>query len=261
MNTLKDFSKIVDAHMIAVILLSLLMTFVCSRLNFQADLPSSFVGIAIVFPVVFSINAAYKRREDALGYFADLKANIMSLFYAFRDWVPEKDGKTELKNKFKQAASETFNQLHLYLKNTRSESHESLSEIYRQFSILSKLHEDMRAAGVPANEISRANQYVKAIIADFEKMRNICLYRTPVALRAYSKLFLTVFPIVFGPYFASIAMKYYPAVGYMLSFLYSIVLVSLNHIQEDLENPFDGVGEDDIRLDVRMQYEKIMSEE
>jgi len=50
MNTLKDFLKIVDAHMIAVILLSLLMTFVCSRLDFQADLPSSFVGIAIVFP-------------------------------------------------------------------------------------------------------------------------------------------------------------------------------------------------------------------
>ncbi|OQX09664.1 MAG: hypothetical protein BWK80_46620 [Desulfobacteraceae bacterium IS3] len=72
--------------------------------------------------------------------------------------------------------------------------------------------------------------------------------------------FLTAFPIVFGPYFASIAVKYYPAVGYMLSFLYSIVLVSLNHIQEDLENPFDGVGEDDIRLDVRIQYEKIMSE-
>jgi len=37
MNTLKDFLKIVDAQMIAVILLSLLMTFVCSRLNFQAD--------------------------------------------------------------------------------------------------------------------------------------------------------------------------------------------------------------------------------
>lgn len=261
MKTLKDFSRIVDTHMIAVILLSLFMTFVCSHLDFQADLPSSFVGIAIVFPVVFSINAAYKRREDALGYFADFKANIMSLYYAFRDLVPEKSGKTELKNKFKQTALETFGQIHLYLKDTRSESAESLSAVYRQFSIISKMHEEMRAAGVPANEISRANQYVKAAVADFEKMRNICLYRTPVALRAYSKLFLTVFPIVFGPYFASIAVKYYPAVGYMLSFLYSIVLVSLNHIQEDLENPFDGVGEDDIRLDVRIQYEKVMSEE
>ena len=31
------------------------------------------VGIAIVFPVVFSIDSAYKRRERALSYLADLK--------------------------------------------------------------------------------------------------------------------------------------------------------------------------------------------
>ena len=33
-------------------------------------LPTGLIGIAIVFPIVFSINAAYHRREEALGYFA-----------------------------------------------------------------------------------------------------------------------------------------------------------------------------------------------
>jgi hypothetical protein len=31
--------------------------------------------------------------------------------------------------------------------------------------------------------------------------------------------------------------------------IYSLVLTILDNIQEDLEDPFDGVGSDDIRLD------------
>ena len=31
--------------------------------------------------------------------------------------------------------------------------------------------------------------------------------------------------------------------------LYSFILVSLDNIQDHLENPFDGVGEDDIIID------------
>jgi hypothetical protein len=31
--------------------------------------------------------------------------------------------------------------------------------------------------------------------------------------------------------------------------LYSFILVSLDNIQDHLENPFDEVGEDDIRID------------
>ena len=32
--------------------------------------------------------------------------------------------------------------------------------------------------------------------------------------------------------------------------LYSFILVSLDNIQDHLENPFDDVGEDDIRIEV-----------
>jgi hypothetical protein len=33
--------------------------------------------------------------------------------------------------------------------------------------------------------------------------------------------------------------------------LYSFILVSLDNIQDHLENPFDDVGEDDIRIEER----------
>lgn len=261
MKSLKDFFSIVDVHMVLVTILSLTLTYICIRFHLQADLPSGFVGVAIVFPVVFSINAAYKRREQALGYFADIKAHTVSLYYAHRDWIPKTDPAVQLQKKFKDISLETFHKIHIYLEGAHPEVRAQLFDVYRQFSELSKLNEDMRNANVPANEISRANQYLRSMIIGFEKMRNIRLYRTPLALRAYSRIFLNASPIIFGPFFANISLKHYAAIGYVFAVLYSIVLLSLDHIQEDLENPFDGIGDDDLHLEIREEYEMIMSEE
>ncbi len=54
-------------------------------------MPSGLIGVAIIFPIVFSINAAYRRREEALRYFASLKAHCVAIFNAHRDWVPSED--------------------------------------------------------------------------------------------------------------------------------------------------------------------------
>ena len=82
-----------------------------------------------------------------------------------------------------------------------------------------------------------------------EQMKNISIYRTPRALRSFTRIFLTIFPIVFGPYFAFLAASSFPAVGYGIAILYTIVLVGLDNIQEGLENPYDGIGVDDIDLE------------
>ena len=100
------------------------------------------------------------------------------------------------------------------------------------------------------------------MMIDYERMRNIATYRTPVTLRAYSSVFLNLFPIAFGPYFASLCVKSesFPAVGYMVAVLYSLVLVTLDNLQEDLEDPFDDVGADDIKLDVVEDYRPVIAQ-
>ena len=37
--------------------------------------------------------------------------------------------------------------------------------------------------------------------------------------------------------------------GYLVALIYSVVLVMLSNIQDNVENPFDNVGLDDIDLD------------
>jgi hypothetical protein len=151
-----------------------------------------------------------------------------------------------------------FSAVKTYFTAEEEEQTDRLKDVYRIFSEISRSHEKMRDKNVPANEISRANQYLRAIIIEFERMRNILRYRTPISLRSYSRVFLNTFPILFGPYFAHLMTKFSPFVGFLIAILYSVVLVSLDNIQEGLENPYDAIGEDDINLDVVREYREIM---
>ena len=256
MQTIKQFSKIVDYHTWFITALALVIVYICRRLDFVADLPTTLIGIAVVFPLVFSINSAYKRREDALSAFASLKAHGVALVLAHRDWPGGE-------NRHDERARDLLHGLltavsHHFTSNGRNPD-QTRQKIYAIFSDFSRSHEQLRAAGVPANEISRANQYLRQLILEFERMNNIASYRTPLALRAYSRLFLNLFPLLFGPYFASIAYPEYPLAGYVVAMIYSLVLVSLDNIQDHLENPFDGVGTDDLRLDVADEYQQLIS--
>lgn len=255
MKIIKSFLSIIDHQTVIITVLSLVSTYVCIRFKWAANMPSGLIGVAVIFPIVFSINAAYRRRESALGYFSSFKGHAISLYWAHRDWVPEG---SEQAAAGRELISELFTALPPYFKAPAHQANQEIERIYDIFSALSKSHEESRKAGLTAGEVSRSNQYLKALIVDFDRMRNIRLYRTPMALRAYSSIFLNAFPIFFGPYFAYLAINQFQAVGYAVAILYSLVLVSLDNIQEDLEDPYDGVGEDDIHLDIIGDYQKVL---
>ena len=254
MKTLQNFLKIVDYHTFIVTALALLATYICRQTGIIFDMPTNLIGIAIIFPLVFSISGAYRQREDALKEFAGIKGHAIALFYAHRDWPPYQENEVHMQ-RGAALVNKLLGTIAYYFKHCDPE-HEaaSLDSVYEVFDEFSRSHEKLRDVGVPANEISRANQYLRAIMIDFEKMRNVARYRTPVALRAYSRLFINIFPIFFAPYFAYVAYPELPIVGYVIAFFYSFVLVSLDNIQDHLENPYDGIGPDDLRLDVAERY-------
>jgi predicted membrane chloride channel (bestrophin family) len=253
-SNLKNFARIIDHRTAIVIILAVISTWLCREFDVAADMPTGLIGVAIVFPIVFSINAAYRRREEALKSFASLKANALALIFAHRDWETADHSHGEHFRRSTKLLETLLNSISQYFSGHSHGKSDTFDNIFDIFSQYSRSHEMLRAAGVPANEISRANQYLKAMIQDFEQMRNILLYRTPISLRAYSYLFLNGFPILFGPYFAFLVNKSNTLVGYAVAVLYSLVLVSLDNIQADLENPFDLNGADDIRLNVAEDY-------
>jgi len=252
MPTLRHFFRIVDHNTVFVTAFALASTWVAESRGLAAEMPTTIISIAVIFPITFSINAAYVRREEALRYFASLKASAAGLYYAHRDWLPGDTDPHAMRGR--RVVRDLIMAVQNYLSTEREEKGAKLSDVYGAMSAVSHSIEEMRAAGMSGSEVSRVNQYLRMIVNDFELMRNIAAYRTPVPLAAYSRVFLNLLPVVFAPYFAWLSINYYTGVGYAVGALYAVVLVSLANIQEDLEDPFDGVGEDDVRLDVADFY-------
>lgn len=252
-RTFKSFFSIFNYKTIIVAIISLASAHMCIRYNIKAEFPFYLISIAIVFPIVFSIDSAYKRREHALQFYADLKGHAISLYLGIREWADVHD--PELSSKFKKDLKELFHLISETFMKDPEEAKKDEAEIYRRFSLLSESLVHVKEVGVEGGLMSRLHQYVSKMVVAYGIVRNVFYYRTPITLRAYSKVFIYFFPVLYGPYSASTYTDYSFGIAYVIAVLYSVLLVSLDNLQEHLENPFDQVGEDDINFEVEeMDY-------
>jgi hypothetical protein len=250
MKALRTIVSIIDLKAVIITLLAVASTYLCIRYRVLADFPLALIATAIVFPVVFSIGGAYKRREVALSHYAAIKANGRAVYFAARDWLekPSEDILVEARTRlgaFMDACRTLF---------TGDDEHlrENEERVYEEFSSLSRfIKTQLRANGLPSGECSRCNQYLSKMFIAFESIKHIYQYRTPNSLRAFSDFFITILPVLYGPYFAFQAQEYtYAPLAYLTPVLFALILVSLDNIQHHLENPFDGIGEDDVAINV-----------
>ena len=221
-------------------------TLCCELYHITADFSLTFISTAIVFPIVFSIGGAYKRRETALDEYGAMKANARSLYFMTKHWV--KDSPPEYREKMREKLRQMFNALEYLFSNRLDDLPKNELVVYKSFEDLSLLIYEFRAVGLNSSEASRAIQFLTRIINAFERVKHIFQYRTPRTLRAYSDIFIWTLPVLYGPYFAHLTKEYSPQVEYFIPILFSVVLVCLDNIQAHLENPFDRVGEDDVNI-------------
>jgi hypothetical protein len=224
----------------------------------EADFTMTLVSVAIIFPVVFSISSAYQRRESALKELAVLRSNALSFYYSSRDW--SNDSGEACITEIKQLQTALFEQIRTFLTSPENKAHAFEKPIFNTFSDLSKVVGKLRQHGLTPSEITRIGQYHNNMMIAFNVMKTIFYYRTPIALRTYYRFFIYVFSVLYAPYFAQ--MKHSTNLPdyliYTMPMMYSAILVSLDNIQQHLEKPFDGVGEDDIQINVE-EYTQLLT--
>lgn len=256
MNKLKQILIIINRKTIIVTALAIASTYLCRRFDVVADFPMTLIATAVVFPIVFSIGGAYKRRENALTKYSSIKAHGRALYFATRDWLGEDDA--ALQAKAKQLLGQLLTDCRTLFATPVEAMAEHEDAVYRDFSRLSEfINQDLRSRGLPSGEASRCNQFLSKMNIAFEDVKHIYQYRTPRTLSAFSDFFVTVLPVVYGPYFAAKAASYSSGLAYVMPILFTLVLVSLDNIQEHLENPFDQVGEDDIIINAEKFVERL----
>ena len=228
--------------------LSIASTAFCLHFEIKADFPLTLIGTAIVFPIVFSIGGAYKRREVALDEYGSIKAHGRALFFAVSDWV--ENPPQELKDELKENLRNLLNSCKHVFSNPKEQLEENEKGVYTSFEDLSKFIKSMRAYGLPSGEASRSNQFLSKMMISFERIKHIYQYRTPRTLRTYSDIFIVLLPIIYGPHFAHNVTSYNYGLEFAVPIMFSVILVALDNIQSHLENPFDQQGEDDVYINV-----------
>jgi len=256
MSHIRRFLVIINLQTLIISGLAVLSTALCIHFKYEADFPLTLVATSIVFPIVFSIGGAYKRREEALKEYASIKGYLRAIFFASRDWLD--NPKPENVVRMRDLIHDFFQNFRTMFTSPASELLANEEKVYKNFSDLSDfVNNTLRKEGLPSGECSRTNQYLQKMMISFESVKHIYQYRTPLTLRSFSALFIKVLPIVYGPYFAFQAETMSWGLEYVIPIFLTMILVSLENIQEHLENPFDQVGEDDISINVEKFVERL----
>ena len=177
---IKRVGLIINGKTFVITGLAIASTAFCLHFHIKADFPLTLIGTAIVFPIVFSIGGAYKRREVALDEYGSIKAHGRALYFAVSDWV--ENPPEELKNGVKGTISNLLNSCNTCFTEPVDELENNEKAVYDSFRELSLFIKSMRSHGLPSGEASRSNQFLSKMMISFERIKHIYQYRTPRTL-------------------------------------------------------------------------------
>eukprot|EP00667_Euglena_gracilis_P006571 EG_transcript_6634 len=240
---------------VAFLALPAACTAVCRWQGWLYDFSPTIFVTVVVFPLTFSVNAAYQRREQALQVLAQIKAAALIVYLTARTWpgtqpkLPEHYGATT-----SHMVKGLFRNYGHYL-TAANETHRAtiLDNTYQLYLDL-VLHIDLfRLCDLPPPLVAMPLNNLTLMMQCFEKLRVYCDYRTPSTLRSFFWACVVVLSFLMGPYCASLGNKYGYVYGYLVNLTFFWLLLCLNNIQRILENPFsthgeDSADEDDINL-------------
>ena len=209
----------------------------------------------IVFPLAFSINTDFQRREKVLDDLANFKASSMLYFFCMREWKKGAGLSDAWMNQIQQKLHSIMFKLREYLLTSRKDRRQIIARyMYEDYSDCSQLIDNLRESKKLTSNpalISRAYHLLGGICLSFEKLRVIREYRSPRSIRSFNKVLVMLLPILLCPYFVALArdqgVNHWGA--YFIAVLVAGVFGALQGVQDKLDDPFDGMSEDDINLD------------
>jgi hypothetical protein len=223
------------------LIISQIAAFIAIYFHISFNINIMLFSLAVVFPLHFTVQAAFKRREKALEYFSAFKGGLMALHYSIniaKKLTPEK--KIEGTNILKSAADQVAQQL---------ESRESNYELIQR-----KLNEIFAFMQTNRKELSGRNvikmvRYMKDVSESTVYLTSLITHRTIAGMRFYSLFFIVIFPFIHAPILLHKLHNIVPESAiYLIVGVASLVLITLNNFQFMIEYPFDKRGIDNVQV-------------
>jgi hypothetical protein len=221
--------------------ISQLAAFLAIHFQIKFNLNLMLFGLVVVFPLHFTIQAAFKRREKALEYFSSFKGALMTLYYSINisgKLPPEK--KVEGTNILKSISDLLAHQL-----ETSEGGYEPIQR---------KMNEAYAFIQTNKEELSKRNvikmlRYMGNATESSVYLASVARHRTMAGMRFYSLFFILIFPFFHAPILLHKLEHIAPDFAiYLIVGLASLFLILLNNFQHLIEYPFDQRGIDNIQL-------------
>ncbi|WP_414979645.1 hypothetical protein [Congregibacter sp.] len=238
---MNKYLAIIDSKTLLLSVVCIAVTYVCFRYNIAYDLNITLFSIAVIFPLVFTIREAFKRRDNALKFLSQFKSSLCSVHYCFEQCKKlSQEQRTEVSQLLDRASSQFFDALRSEEADIRP-AEDSVNEI---------IHFIKRNDSAISNSLAlKIIRFVQDVNDGMENTICLKMHGTPISMRAYCLVFVFLFPFVFAPTIVYHLPDAPLLLTYGLSVLHGFILIALYNVQVQMENPFDQIGLDDIQLD------------
>ncbi len=238
---MKKYLQIVNIRTFQVLLICFVVSFLVLYFQIKYNFDLTVISIAIIFPLVFTIRAAFRRREKALEHLSRFKASLMIVYYSFQRAKKLEDAK-------KVIITTTLGNISESLINFLTHQDKNQTSLRNNLTAVFQFIQDHKEE-IGTGDAMKIFRFMKDVHTTVENVLAIDLHRTPISLRAYCQVFIYIFPIIYTPALLHRLDDHSPSwVVYSLSMITGFILISLFNVQDQMEHPFDQQGLDDIRV-------------
>tara|TARA_S200000501_G_scaffold62662_1_gene53385 strand:+ start:1351 stop:2091 length:741 start_codon:yes stop_codon:yes gene_type:complete len=239
---MSSYLVILNKKTLYALLISLIVLFLSYRFSITYNIDLTLISIAIIFPLVFTIRGAFRRREKAIEHLSLFRGSLKTVENIIRgSKLEESDIKISL-DLITKCNKGLIDYLSDVVPTTKSHD-DNIEELYS--FLLSK--RDVIGGGT----LQKVSRFLKDTYDSADNLVGIHTHRTPISLKAYCLIFVYIFPVIYTPTIINkIGIDNPPYLTYFIVILSQFILISLYNIQDQMEYPFDKEGIDDIDLDL-----------
>jgi len=233
---------ILNSRTFFAIIISIIVPIIAYKYNINYNVDLTLISIAIIFPLVFNIRGAFRRREKALEHLSLYRASLKTvenIILSSKLEIEEINQGTELIKKSNEGLID-------FLDNIENNTSIHDNNINKLFEFLNS-----KKIVIGNGVLQKALRFLKDTIDSADNLVAIHRHRTPISLKAYCLMFVYIFPLVYTPTIIfKIGVENPHYLTYFIVTLSEFILISLYNIQDQMEYPFDKEGADDIDLEI-----------
>ena len=231
---------IINFRTLITLLLSVTVPFIAYEFEVVYNIDLTLMSIAIIFPLVFTIRGAFRRREKALEYLSRFRASLKTVENFFLASKMSDELKSESERKMQELNDSLFEHL-----NTKSEDTQGFDNKLNAIFDFIKTNRETISGGTR----EKLFRFLRDVVESSDNLIAIHSHRTPISLKAYCLIFIYIFPVVYTPTIINkIGLENPTWLTFFIVVLSEFILISLYNIQDQMEYPFDDEGLDDIKF-------------